>query len=383
MEKLTQDELNYLVDFVEGESNGDWDRAKIDLNSEYHKDTIRKSFGVGKFSGYSVYKFMQDKIEQGFLSDEEAIRLEKLRDKEYKERVKLQDANREHRAMLREFSRVEALQEYIEKKLDERKPIPFKGCSYKINNGNEASALISDLHAGATVDSIFNFYDETVLKDRMEELSSKIIAFCKRDNVDTLHAEFLGDAITGLIHGATIAEAHEDVIDQVLDVCDIITEFIKSLRKEIPCVKTYFTYGNHGRTSQSKNAQANKTNYERLIPAIIRKDLRNTDVKVIDSGYEDFVVYKLKDGRIIVGTHGTNDNPSTANRNFTKLLGYDVYQVHMGHLHDHKEGNGTTVNGSVMGSDDFSISHRLHSEPTQVLKVYHGKDEATYKFILN
>ena len=80
MEKLTQEELDYLIEFVENEETNDWNRAKTDLKSEYHCDTIRKSFGVGKFGGYSVYKFMQDKIEQGFLADEEMIRLEKLRD---------------------------------------------------------------------------------------------------------------------------------------------------------------------------------------------------------------------------------------------------------------------------------------------------------------
>jgi len=209
MEYIKQEELDYLVEFVENEETNDWNKAKVDLKSEYHCDTIRKSFGVGKFSGYSVYKFMQDKIEQGFLTDEEAIRLEKLREKEY-----------------------------IEMKLDEREPKPFKGCSYKIKNGNESSLLISDLHCGATVDSIFNYYDLDVLKERMEELASKTIAFCKRDNVDLLHANFLGDFITGIIHGSTIAQAQEDVIDQILDASDIIVEFIKELRKEIALIKT-------------------------------------------------------------------------------------------------------------------------------------------------
>lgn len=379
MEKLVQEELDYLVEFVESEETNDWNKAKSDLKSEYHCDTIRKSFGVGKFSGYSVYKFMQDKIEQGFLTDEEAIRLEKLREKEYKERVKLQDANREKRKVLRDFSRLESIQEYIEMKLDEREPKPFKGCSYKIKNGNESSLLVSDLHAGATVDSIFNYYDLDVLKERMEELATKTIAFCKRDNVDLLHANFLGDFITGIIHGSTIAQAQEDVIDQILDASDIIVEFIKALRKEIPCVKTYFVYGNHGRTSPNKSDRAYKENFERLIASIVRKDLRNTDIKVIDGGYEDFVTYKLRDGKLIVSTHGTNDSPDMANKNFTKLLGEDVYCVQMGHLHDVREGKGTTVNGSVMGSDDYSISHRWNSKPTQVLKVYYGDDEVTYK----
>ena len=379
MEYIKQEELDYLVEFVENEETNDWNKAKVDLKSEYHCDTIRKSFGVGKFSGYSVYKFMQDKIEQGFLTDEEAIRLEKLREKEYKERVKLQDANREKRKVLRDFSRLESIQEYIEMKLDEREPKPFKGCSYKIKNGNESSLLVSDLHAGATVDSIFNYYDLDVLKERMEELATKTIAFCKRDNVDLLHANFLGDFITGIIHGSTIAQAQEDVIDQILDASDIIVEFIKALRKEIPCVRTYFVYGNHGRTSPNKSDRAYKENFERLIASIVKKDLRKTDIKVIDGGYEDFVTYKLRDGKLIVSTHGTNDSPDMANKNFTKLLGEDVYCVQMGHLHDVREGKGTTVNGSIMGSDDYSISHRWHNKPTQVLKVYYGDDEVTYK----
>lgn len=379
---LTQKELDYLVEFVENDNVKDWDKAKRDLHSDMHKDSIRKSWNVGKYSGYSVYKFMQDKLEKGFTSDEEYIRLEKLRDKEYKERVRLQDANREKRAVLREYSRVEAIQEYIEKKLDEREPRSFVKCKHKIKSGNEASLLVSDLHCGATVDSIFNYYDIYVLRERMNELANKTISFCHKQDVNTLHIEFIGDFITGTIHGSTIAQAQEDIIDQIFDVSDIIVEFILLLKSEISNIKTYFTYGNHGRTTQGKSDSANKSNYERIIPAYVRKELRKNNVKVIDSGYEDFVVYKLKDGKVIVCTHGTNDNPITANKTFTKLLGEDIFEVHLGHYHDVKDGNGSTVNGSVIGSDDYSISKRLHSVPQQVLKVYYGDDVGTFKLTL-
>lgn len=381
-ELLTQEELDYLVEFVESGYPNDWEKAKNDLHSDMHRDSLRKSWYVGKYSGYNVYKYMQDKLEKGFTSDEEYIRLEKLRDAEYKERVRLQDANREKRAVLREYSRVEALQEYIEKKLDEREPRPFVKCEYRIKNGNEASLLVSDLHCGATVDSIFNYYDVEVLRTRMNELANKVIAFCQRENVDTLHAEFLGDFLTGIIHGATIAQAQEDIIDQIFDASDIITDFVLLLQRDIPNIKTYFVYGNHGRTTQGKSDAANKSNYERIIPAYVRKELRDNNIPVIDGGYEDFVTYRLDDGKLIVCTHGTNDSPNTVNKNFTKLLGEDVYEVHMAHLHSVKEGNGTIVNGSVMGSDDYSISRRLHSLPQQILKVYFGDDVASFKFTL-
>lgn len=380
---LTQEELDYLVNFVESEEKKDWNKAVSDLKAEMHPDSLRKSFNVGKYSGYNVYKYMQNKIENNFMSDEEAIRLETLREKEYKERVKLQDANREKRKYLRDFSRIETIMEYIDKKLEERKPIEFTSCSTIIPNGNEASALISDLHAGATVNSIFNYYDLDVLKDRMDELADKIIAFCKRDNVSHLNAEFLGDFITGVIHGSTIAQAQEDVIDQIFSACDIIEAFIVKLRKEIPSVKVFVEYGNHGRVNKNKSDGANKENYERLVAPYLRKDLRKTDIEVVDGGYEDFVTYRLRDGRLIVVTHGTNDNMTNANQTFSKLLGVDVFEVHMGHMHNPMEGNGTTVNGSVMGSDDYSISIRKHQKPTQILKVYYGDDVATYKLVLN
>lgn len=379
---LKQEELDYLVELAESDSSKDWEKAKNDLHSEMHPDSLRKSWYVGKYSGYNVYKYMQDKLEKGFTSDEEYVRLEKLRDKEYKERVRLQDANREKRAVLREYSRVEALQEYIEKKLDEREPRPFVKCNYKIRNGNEASLLVSDLHCGATVDSIFNYYNVEILRERMSELANKVIAFCHRENVNTLYTEFLGDFITGIIHGATIAQAQEDIIDQIFDASDILVNFVLLLKEEIPNIKVFCVYGNHGRTTQGKSDSANKSNYERIIPSYIRRELRKNNIKVIDGGYEDFVTYKLNDGKLIVCTHGTNDNPFTANKNFTKLLGEDVFDIHMGHFHDAKEGNGTTVNGSVIGSDDYSISRRMYSKPTQLLKVYYGDDVGTFKLTL-
>ena len=328
---------------------------------------------------------MQDKIDRGFLTDEQYVKLENKREEEYKERVRLQDANREKRSILREYSRVEAIQEYIELKLDEREPRPFVKCNYKISDGNEASLLVSDLHCGATVDSIFNYYNLDVLRERMQQLANKTISYCHRDKVECLNVELLGDFLTGIIHGSTIAQAQEDIIDQIFDASDIVTEFILALKRDIPNIKVYCTYGNHGRVSQGKADSANASNYERIIPAYIRKELRGNDIKVIDGGYEDFVTYKLKNGKLIVCTHGTNDSPDTSNKNFSKLLGENVYEVHQGHLHNVKEGNGTVVNGSVMGSDDYAISHRFLQQPTQVLKIYYkdSNDTTSHKLTLD
>lgn len=347
-----------------------------------HRDSIRKSWNVGKYCGYSVYKYMQEKMEKGFSSDEEYQRLEKLRDKEYKERVKLQDANREKRKYLRDFSRVESLMEYIDKKLDEREPITVKPCSYSIPNGNEACVLVSDIHFGATVESVFNYYDTDIANDRLNELADKTIALCKKDSVSHLNIEILGDAISGIIHGSTIAEGQEDVIDQILNVCDALERFIKKLAENIESISVFSVYGNHGRVHANKSDGSNKENFERMIAPILRKDFRNSNISITDGGYEDFVLYQLRDGRNIVLSHGTKDNKVSANRIFTKLLGIDIFECHIAHYHDFADGNGTTVNGSVMGDDAYATSIRKHSVPVQTLKVYMGDDVATYKLTL-
>ena len=53
------------------------------------------------------------------------------------------------------------------------------------------------------------------------------------------------DFITGIIHGATIAQAQEDIIDQIFDASDILVDFVLLLKEEkfINTVKKEDTYG--------------------------------------------------------------------------------------------------------------------------------------------
>ena len=63
VDELTQKEIDYLVELVENNSIKDWERAKRDLHSDMHRDSIRKSLYVGKYSGYNVYKYMDSTSE--------------------------------------------------------------------------------------------------------------------------------------------------------------------------------------------------------------------------------------------------------------------------------------------------------------------------------
>ena len=374
------EELQYLIDMVESEESNNWNKANYDLDANMHPDSLRKSFNVGRYCGYNVAKYYQNKIESDILSDEEFLRLQKLKDEIYKEKCKLQDANREKRKYLREESRLETMLEHMKECVLELEPINFKKTTYSYGTNLEAVLMVSDLHNEAKVDNVYNYYDREVLIERLGQLKDKTISICKKEKVDYLNVELLGDFITGVIHGSTIAQAQDDVIEQVIGVSEILANFINELYKEIPNIKVYSVFGNHGRTSKGKSDRANKENFERLVPEFLK--LRLPHIKVIDSKYEDHLVYKLRDGRLIVNTHGQYDAPNNAMSHFLELLKTDIFEIHMAHYHDYYESNGVVVNGSIIGSDDYAISLRKNAKATQILRVY-GKDVSCYKLILD
>ena len=381
--KINNGSLEYLVDFVENNKEKDWDVAVSHLGLNIHPDSLRKAFYTSEYCGYNVYKYMKDLDTNYYATDEEIERLEQKKDELYKERVKYQDIISEKRKMLREESRLEKIIEVIKEKTLLQENINFNPIDFKFKeDGNIASLLCSDLHAGAMVDNVFNYFDEDVLVERMEELVSKTIALCEKDNVTTLNFEMLGDAITGIIHGSTISEAQVDVIEQITFVSNVIANALVKLKEKIKVVNCYVVWGNHGRVSKGKSDFSNKTNFERFISTILKAKLSNFDIKVFDSANEDFLTYRIN-GNLIVCTHGSNDNPINDRKNFSDLLGEKVYEVHMGHFHEYKVSDGTIVNGSIMGSDEYAISIRKNSKPTQVLKVYLDEIKTTYEIELN
>lgn len=79
----------------------DWDYAVKRLGLKMNPDSLRKAFNTTQFSGYNVYKYMLDKQHEN-CDTTELQKLQELKDSIFKERVKLQDANREKNKYLRE-----------------------------------------------------------------------------------------------------------------------------------------------------------------------------------------------------------------------------------------------------------------------------------------
>lgn len=84
--------------------------------------------------------------------------------------------------------------------------------------------------------------------------------------------------------------------------------------------------------------------------------------------------------------HGDKDTPTNVLDNMVRTLGIIPKQIHMAHRH-HIAANDDCdteiiANGSVVGSDDYALSVRKVTKPSQVLIIY-DKDVCIYKLVLD
>ena len=354
----------------------EWGDNILGYENVYSEDNCRKGF-------YIVSKLLSKIDESVDVSDIELVEeLETLKDAIYKEKCKLQDIQREKRKSLREEARFENLVDVLKKEIRNLPPIKLNVCNRKADENVEASVMISDLHVGLIVDNTTHYYDIEVAKERLGELCSKTIKYCKLHNVNKLNVELLGDEISGIIQIGNRVEEEEDTISQVITVSELLSNFINDLKAEIPQVVVYAVIGNHSSVFANKKERSNKENFERLIFEYIK--LR-TGQKVTTNGLEDYLLYKIK-GKTIILTHGNRDNLQNAKQHFVDLLGIIPDYIHFGHIHHFniKDDCDTeiTTNGSLISTDDYAVSIRKSTKASQVLIIY-GEDVCTYKLTLN
>lgn len=381
MYKDYQDELDILVDKVEGTTDKDWVEMVEELGLDVHPDSLRKSFTGGRYCGYQVYKYFQEKLESGY-TEEESKRLITLRQELYKEKCRVQDQKREYNKLLRESARYEHLVDRMEKAIEGVEPLRLGGC-YEPNSTNiEAVLILSDFHYGLEVDNVLNEYNTDIAKERLKTLLDKTVYYCNIHRVQKLHLGLAGDLICGAIHLQSRVAAEEDLISQVINVSELLANFINSLRASIPEVKVWGVIGNHSRVNSDKKSNMPAENFERLIFKYI--EMRLPGVVVGTNGLEDWITFKVRD-QLVFMTHGDKDSLSNIRLHAVNLLGKVPDRIYFGHIHhlNVKDDNGTeiVVNGSIVSTDEYAMGLRCHTKPYQILQVF-DRDVCTYKLEL-
>ena len=387
MPKSYEDELQLLIDKVEGVDDRSWEEMVDELNISVHPDSLRKSFNGGRYSGYAVAKHYQEKFQNDYCSQEEIERLENLKKEVYKEKIKYQDARREYRKELMAEARYENLVDVLKSALDNIDELPSYKYGERVekkNNPKSAIVMLSDWHIGSLIDTQFNCYSVEIAYERMEQLLNKVKKYILNYNITNLAIEINGDMLSGLINVSNRIQSEEDVLSQIIIVSDMLSYFINELKPYVHNIKVITTLGNHGRLIPNKKESINKENMEMLIPEFLKLKL-DKDITIITSGGLDFVKYKF-DNKIICLAHGQYDKVSQVVEDFSKIYKCVPNEIHLGHTHAHKDINDSniyiTVNGSLCGSDEYALNLRAVTKPSQTLIIY-DEDRCVIEMIVD
>jgi len=305
---------------------------------------------------------------------------EELKQTLYKQQVKTRDHLNAYRAALREDARVDLMKDLLKGAI---KPLPkLEGefvSTYETAEGTEAILLLSDLHIGACIDNFYNKYNVDIARRRMRKVITDTIESCKRLGVERLHVLNLGDLVHGQIHTSARLLQEIDVIDQVTTASEILAENLIELAKAIPQVMYRSCLDNHSRTMPNLKESIENENFGRIIDWYLQARLANSGIEFVDDNLDANIGFiELANGKHLVFAHGHQDSVNSVVQAYGAATREHIDYVCLGHYHSTKMktflNSKVFINGSVMGTDEFAMSHRLFGTPEQTLLVFSGEN---------
>lgn len=88
---------------------------------------------------------------------------------------------------------------------------------------------LSDLHIGATYDSMFGKYNSDIAKERLDEYLQKIELIRETNCISKAFVVGLGDLVSGNIHYTIAVTNRENVIQQVIKASELVSDFYINL----------------------------------------------------------------------------------------------------------------------------------------------------------
>lgn len=357
-----------------------WDEIADIMNKEFRED-------VSEYRSEAAYRkpYQQAKrfYESGIFKDSsDDAYLAELRSEKYeirKEKQKLFDERAALTKLLREQGRIESMFDIVKRAIEEYQPIKFDYVPTKIQDSdNDLIIHLTDVHCGVDIISKFNVFNIDILKQRLQKYLDEIIDIKNTYKSQNAYIILGGDMIQGIIHLNSRIEAKENVVTQIMEVTDLVSNFIYELSKAFQYVEVHTTAGNHSRSTANKEETTRGDNFDLLIPFACKKDLKNIqNVKFVDNELEcDIATFKVR-GHMVYATHGDKDTVKNVVYHMTQFARKAKLPLpdmcYLGHRHT----NGLTTvddvkvieSGCVDGMDSYAIDKRLVGTPEQTVTV--------------
>lgn len=292
-----------------------------------------------------------------------------------KERQKFYDQRSAFTKAVRERSRQEELNEIIVRAVQggelprlDYEPHPI------IHTDNDLLVSLNDIHYGASVNNAWNEYNSDICKSMMRKYLDKIISIGRMHQSENCICWMNGDAISGNIHYSIAVTNKENVIEQVMGVSELVSEFLAELSKHFNCVYFVSVAGNHSRINPSKDNTLTSERLDDLIEWYVKARLQNFENVKFECNKIDSTMYTINvRGKTYCGIHGDYDGSDSKVQALQTMAGIPVYAILSGHLHHNKvdtvQGIKTVMAGSFLGMDDYCVQKRIYGRPEQMVCV--------------
>ena len=347
----------------------DWQEIVNLCNINWSADHCRKTM-IGAIRH-------QDYIDSKTKEQLESEQYKKLIQKELelkKEKVKVQDLKTQVNKQIRELARKENLGEILEEKLD-KLPNQMINMNYinHMPSKKQGIAMISDVHYGMVVDNFLNKYNPDIAQKRMNYLTDKIIEYSKLNNLDVMNVCLLGDMISGEQYLSVRLENRENLINQIINVSELLSEAIYKISLNVPFVTVSIADGNHERV-YNKKENLNKDNYTELIRKFLELKLKDvSNITFTENIYDNNIISFECCGNTVVGLHGDKCKKDKVSYEMYNMLNKKIDIILMGHFHQISQDicYETIVyrNGSFIGTDEYARNLNLNTYPTQKLLI--------------
>lgn len=304
-----------------------------------------------------------------------------------KERIKLSDERVQNNAYIRRLSREETIKEIAIETVKEMSSKKLLDTTVRTNytekDNCEAILQLSDWHYGIDVDTYWNVYNPNVCKQRVTKLLIETVDFCQSFGVQKLHIVNLADLICGRIHQTLRLQSRIDTITQIMEVSEILSEFITELTNNGVFIEYYDCLDNHSRLEPNKSDSLDLESLVRITPWYLKERLKDNHNVRINSNYydEDIIDFEVL-GYKVCGVHGHKDKPGRVVEGLTLMTKKNFDLILTAHLHhfnaDEKNEVVVVSNGSLMGTDYYAKDLRLSSYPSQNLILVTDKSVTDY-----
>ena len=300
------------------------------------------------------------------------------------------DQRTSFRKMLRNESRRESLCDILRETVVAYEHKPMKFARGQIIHSEKAVyALLGDLHYGIAFRNSAGEFSPEIARERLVQFTNELVRIGEQEGAMDCYVSFIGDLISGNIHSTIQVENRENVVKQVVNISNILSDVLLELSGNFANVYVNNVNGNHSRITPNSDDAPNGERLDALVPVFCKLKLQNIEnvhfeENEIDETIGSFDIY----GKLYTTVHGDMDRDMKRSRlNIERLIGRHVDVYCAGHMHVFKTEADDCLyvqNGSLCGSgDEYTIRKRLFGKAEQtVLVCSEGGVDAIYPVVL-